>query len=486
MRRCFFIFLLCLAFPSLVEAQSAGLGYSVDVAEVVGNGDSLNVSLSVVFDGPLADDEAYVVRAVLRGGDSYVSVRPFGVYGRKAMMSQEYASGNPCEERVYYFGGPLSVEVDDSFLYEEWMDSLDLCVSVYHWSTDGGLLLHSSRAPYSLRRPDRPASPVFSWTPMIPEEEKESVRTVSFSMPVMFAEGSSRFEASQADNMEALGVFIDKLKCFLGMKNVRVTSSSLSVFLSPEGDLSKMDKRTLACAQSVYSELQKSVSFRSGAPRRVAGGVDWDGIGYFLEKGGFSQDVRIKEILSWEVSDEMKASSLSREKPGAWEELQLRCFPHLGKVVYSATYESRSFDSASVAKDVFDRAPEVLTAYDYYFVSELYASGPNRLGEDWTLVMCMGADQYPECIELNINAAAGCILNGNARSAVPYLRNMGDSPEALYVYAWWLYYMGRHDEAYDYFCKVMGAGGGYASVASALRPYFRWYFNLTDWERRVR
>ena len=90
---------------------------------------------------------------------------------------------------------------------------------------------------------------------------------------------------------------------------------------------------------------------------------------------------------------------------------------------------------------------------------------------------------YPESEELNMDVAMALIRAGKERLAVPFLRNIGESDDAKYVYAAWLFRNGRYDEALDIFEVLRGRAQKYGEVWAYLEPFVRWKTGNVGWER---
>lgn len=452
--------------------------YSVDRMSVSGRGGSLAVVIDWSFTGNVGDNSALVMKPSIKGKLGEASLSPVVVYGKKAFYGKQVASGDDRENAYLLEGGRVSFRCEDVFPYEQWMDTVRFTLAVYDWTKRTGLFLLASSSKWTYAKPGKPEEPELPWEMLSPVPDMpDTPRTVSFEAPVVFDGKSAKFDIGYGDNLGEIGPFIDKVKSVASSKSFSVKSSSLSVSLPPEANSTSLMKRSSQCAQSLYGYMQRAGAFRSSSPVRKGAGGDWDGIREWVLRSRFADDERISEILSWEGREDAMWEALSREKPVAWEELQSRCFPSLGKAVYTASIKPVTFPKPNFVIPFFEDIPEVLSAYDFYYLSTLY----DVCSDDWMNVICTGAELYPESEELNMDAAMGWIRLGNTHAAVPYLRHIGMTDNGKYVYACWLFYSGRYGEALDIFRTLSERNVSYSDVWRAVYPFSKWVTNEVEW-----
>ena len=477
MRRLALILALWLVLPGTGFAGPGDVRFSLDRMFVKGSGDVLEVLVDWSFHGKMDDGAALIVKLSLRSDLGEVNLAPVVVYGRKAFYGKEVASGDERENAFLMDGETVSFGCRDVFPYEQWMDTVRVSMAVYEWTKRTGPFLVSSSSRRTFVKPRRPEEPVFSWEMKEPSDGGGDIRTVTFESPVLFDGKSTKFDIEYGNNLETIGGFIPKVRSVASSKLFSVKSSSLGVCLPPEEDAAAVRKRSVACAQSLYSYMQRAGAFKQSVPQRVAGGEDWKGVREWVERSEFGADERIREILSWEGRDDEVFSFLSREKPAAWEKIVDLCLPSLGRVVYTVSYKPLVFSKPNFVIPVYEEVPEALSPHDFFYLSGLY----EELSEDWFDVICTGAALNPGSEELNMDAAMGFILSGSIHGAVPYLRHVGSSDDGKYVYALWLFKSGRYAEALDIFKTLDGRKGPYQSIWMNVYPFAKWIMNDLEW-----
>lgn len=477
MRRFLLILMLGFLLPVAGFAGPGDVRYSLERMSVRGCGDMLEVSVDWSFHGKMDDGAALIVKLSLRSDLGEANLAPVVVYGRKAFYGKEVASGDERENAYLMDGESVSFSCKDAFPYAEWMDTVRVSLAVYEWTKRTGPFLVSSSSRRTFFKPSRPEEPMFPWTMKQPARSGADLRTVTFECPVMFDGKSTKFNIEFGDNLETVGDFIPKVRAVASSKLFSVRSSSISVFLPPEEDAASVRKRSLACAQSLYSYMARAGAFRVSVPQRKAGGEDWKDVRDWIERSEFGGDERIREILSWEGRDDELYSFLSREKPAAWEKICTLCLPSLGRAVYTASFKPLVFSKPNFVIPVYEETPEALSPYDFYYLSGIY----EEMSEDWFDVICTGAMLNPGSEELNMDAAMGFILSGSIHGAVPYLRHVGSSDDGKYVYALWLFKCGRYAEALDIFKVLDGRKGPYQGIWSSVYPFSKWITNDLEW-----
>lgn len=454
--------------------------WSIDRVSIEGCGDSLSVNITWSFsEGLVGDNNALVVMPSLRSEMGQAQLTPVAVYGDKVFYQGVFASGKSVENRYVKYRDRLQFTCHDMIAYSPWMDTVRVALSVYRWSRRGGLTLLSSSQKSTYAKPREPEEPSFPWSAKAPRRFPDRTRTVVLDCPVAFAEGSSVFDISYGGNSEEVPSFLKKVKVVSCGKKYNVKSSRLSVALSPDLAGNRPEALSKQCAQSLFSYFQKVGAFKLAVPERSGLGADWNDVKTFVESTAFAEDERLMEIISSDMADGKKGETLRREKPLAWEFLQQRCFPALGRAFYEVTYAPLLFSQPWFVTPVYEDVPEMLTPYDFYYLATDFRED----SDDWLAIMTTGARLNEDDPVLNMDVAMSYIRNGSYRGAVPYLRHIGDSDEAKYVYAVWLYHAGRLGEAFDIFEYLKDRGAPYSGIWISAGPFIQWYTNYVKWEK---
>lgn len=463
-------------------AQRGGLGWSLDAVEISGAGDSLAVALTWSFnDWNVAAARAVVFSPVLRNGDRVATLTPVSVYGRKAAGSypKVIASGDRDETPVLDLSGPARLRTVDIVPRSEWMDTVRLILTVSEWSRRDGLVLRSTSQRGVFARPPEPAAPVFPWEPLEPVEAGVAFRDLSFSAPVRFAEGSSRFDPDFEGNREALEPLLSKVSAFSSSGRYNVRGSSLVLTVPPAGVSRETVRLSRARVASVYSWMTRQGVLGRRVPSRVGGGEDWDGVRSWVAGSPYRDNTRLAEILSWEGTGDAKAGAIRREMPDVWADLNARCFPGLGRLVYNVSFRALDFTVPDSVRPVYEEVPEALGPRDFWLLSTAYVKGSG----DWLEVIRAGAELCPYDAALNLDAAWGLIDAGRPDEAAVFLRAADGDPRAPYAFAAWLYAKGRYDESLERLGSLEGLTAAQEEALSALSAWLGWSRGDVPWER---
>lgn len=465
-----------------LAAPKKTLSWSLDAVEVEGRGDSLAVAMTWTFrDWNVADAKAVVFSPALRRGDRLASLTPVSVYGRKAAQQADRlkASGNARELPVVDLSAPVTVRVVDVLPYRDWMDTVKVTLTVSDWSRRDGLVIRSTSQRAAFVKPRRPADFRFPWEDREPAKGNSQYGELTYTVPVRFDEGTTRFEPESIKEADGMERFVSRLKVFSSSRRFQVRSSSLVLTVSPSGHSKESVKLSRSRVQSFYSYLSKQGLFRSVQPSRVGGGEDWDGVREWVSRSRFSGDSKLMEILSWEGKTDAKAGAIRDEKPAVWEVLSEDCFPLLGHASYIVSFKRPSFSGGSAVRAFYDEAPEALQPHDFWLLARSYDLGTPQ----WLEVVCAGADQYPGDSALNLDAAFGLMEAGRFDAAAVHLRNADGDPGVRYAFAVWLYGMGRYDECIGILEDLGSRTTAYDAVLESALPFIRWQTNRVAWER---
>lgn len=478
MRR--FVVLLCLFLSvGLSPCGAAPFRWRIDGLKLSGRNDSLVVSMKWVFtEGAIRDNEALVICASLRNTVGELLLTPVCLYGTKPYYSDTFASGSFEERRILKGYDGVSFECTESFPREEWMDTLRVSFTVYDWNRHDGRVPVSTSNRWTFIRKSRPDVPDFPWENLVPKKSMKS-RKVVFSSPVAFADVSTKFNIHEGGNEEDIPEFLDKVRKLSSSQVYHISESSLSVSLPPKGASAESLRRSKACAESLADYLSRAGAFKFARPACVGAGEEWAGVLGWVNAGSLKEDARLMEILTSEMVDDERYLAIREERPTVFGTLECGCFPFVGKAVYEAWVEPLTFVTRSFYRTVYDELPEAMVPYDFLFLASDFEVG----SDEWLEIMAAGAQMYPESEELNMDVAMALIRAGKERLAVPFLRNIGESDDAKYVYAAWLFRNGRYDEALDIFEVLRGRAQKYGEVWAYLEPFVRWKTGNVGWER---
>ena len=461
------------------------LSWSLDDITVEGLGDSLRVTLDYRFrNWNVAANRAVVFSPVIQNGDEKVPLTPVSVYGRKAALEtdEHLASGTSDEYSVLDLSSPMKVSVEDVIPYAGWMDTLKVILSVGDWSRKDGLRVRSNSQKGVYVKPPMPLDFRFPWDVEEPAEERRPFRELSFSTPVRFEDGQTRFDPFYESNGETMASFVERLRFLSSTKTFSVRSSSLLLTVPPTGNSREAVKLSKQRLQTVYNYLSHEEGlFRQWAPSRVGGGEDWKGVLEWVRGGRLVGDERLMEILSGDYSGDERADALRSEKSVLWEILEEDCFPLQGTLTYDVSFRTPLLSSPKEVLPFYEKLPEALSARDFWTLAGDYVQG----SPEWTDVMRRGAELHPESVELSLNAVFGLVACGMPNAAAPFLRTCGDDIRAKYAYAVWFYAMGRYQECLELIEALQDESTKFGNIYESAVPFIKWGLNRVRWEKYI-
>ena len=430
-------------------ASPRNLSYRIDGISVEGLGDSLLVSVRWIFlDWEVEETKAVVFDMSVKHGENERQLRPVSVYGRRIARSASVyrASGRNDELQVVDLSRRLSLTCETVLPYESWMDTVKVLLAVKEWDGRRSLTIRSTGQKGCFAKPPCPSLAELEWNIVEPVKETMDYRHISFSVPVSFEEGSQKFDIGFGGNRESMSRMVPKLRTVTSTNRYHLKNARLELFSSPSSSSSENRRLSSSRLQSMYSYFQKAGAFLTCQP-----------------KSGYAERVRL----------------ISGEKPAAWDDLVADCFSSLGRVSFTAEFKPQSFQAPRYARNMYDDTPELLTPYDFWYVSTMYSKG----SEEWMEVMLTGADLNPGSEALSCNAVFGLVSAGAPRQASAYLRNVGDSPDGRYARALWLYAMGRYAECADILDSLENTSMFFRSVHENVVPFIDWTLNYVRWEK---
>ena len=469
-------------FPALgsLRAAPSRVDWKLSDVQLRGAKDSVFISGTWSFSNfQLKDNGAMVFSLFLRGSGAKVYMRPVVIFGRKLAYTKlkESVSGDDDEIGVRDLSRPLRLEFEEGFPLADGMDTLSLFITISDWTKLGGRSVRSTALKNVYFRPDGPEDFSFSWHDLVPDPYEGEYRELEYSFPIVFNGTGTKFDRMYESNATYYPKLLFATKSFTCHTRFKVRSSSLSLYVPPEGKSKESVKLSRQRVQSLYEALRKDGAFTRITSERVGAGEDWEGVRQWVSRSRVAGDIRLREILSWTGKDDAKAGAIRTENPAVWDILREECFPGLGRVVLSVSFRPLVFQSGNFILPVYDDFPEALCPRDFYRLAGIYEHG----NPDWLQVVTTGSDLNPDCPELAFDAAMALLDAGMVNRAAVYLRRCGRGADADYAKAYWLYKSGRYSESLEILDVLSSSSSLYKGVYEAAQPLIEWEANGTAW-----
>lgn len=252
---------------------------------------------------------------------------------------------------------------------------------------------------------------------LIPDDEPGRLRTETVVAFLDYRQGGVRVEPQFGNNPEELA-YTDSLFSRLAEAGItQFRQVIVTGYASPEGDY--RHNETLA--------RQRAEEFRAYVGRRylpegcpvICNSVaeDWEELRRMVAVSGKPYAKAVCSVIdNYGIFEGRESSLMQLEGGHIYRELLRDFFPLLRRVELRLSYEQPPVGDAEAARLLYSD-PSRLSLSDMYRVARFYPPATEQHRE----VYVIAAETYPESIVAQINAAAACLLLGDAKTARHYL-----------------------------------------------------------------
>lgn len=252
---------------------------------------------------------------------------------------------------------------------------------------------------------------------LIPDDPPGGLRTETVIAYLDYRQGGVRIDPDFGKNPEELA-YTDSLFHRLHEAGIsRFHQVMVTGYASPEG--AYRHNETLA--------RQRAEEFRAYISRRylpdgcpvICNSVaeDWEELRRMVAVSGKPYSKAVCFIIdNYGIFEGRENYLMQLEDGRVYRELLRDFFPYLRRVELRLTYEPVPVGDAEAARLLYSH-PEMLSLTDMYRVACYYPAATEQHRE----VYVIAAETYPESIVAQINAAAACLLLGDADTARRYL-----------------------------------------------------------------
>lgn len=471
---------LFLLSPS-ARAAKEGFNWSLSDIAVEGRGDSLAVCGTWKFDDwNVEPSGAMVFSLALVHGGRTAPLTPVVVYGRKAAVMQETpVSGDPREISVRQLFSAKSFRFTEVIPRMPWMDTVKVVLSVSDWRKGRGLTLRSTSQRGAFTRGVCPVESMeFPWTVLEPQKGKEVSRSVELSCRVSFTGSATKYEGEADAQDPDFKRFVQQVRVLTSTRRIALQSVTLRVSVPPCGNDREAQRLSRSRAASFQSYLSRAGAWKCYGAGLLSGGEAWDVVREDFLHSPYAGDQRASEILSLPLGGEYVWNALAHEKPALLDWLRVHSFPGCGRAVLSVRFRSPSFSNPRFILPVYEDVPEVLSAWDLWYLSTDYLRGTT----EWLDIVIDAAGRFPKDQVLCYNAVMALLDCGAVREASVLVRRLDRSlPEGEYAYAAWLYHTGEYEQCLKSLRSLTTKGAFYGNVYLKAKPFERWVECRVPW-----
>lgn len=423
------------------KAQDAVVGdvriYDTSIERV---GDDVRVSMSIDLSSvSLGTRNALILTPVLQSAGQSVSLPPVEILSRNQFIYKQRNGGTGVPGAYRHKNGTSQViPYSATVAYKPWMDG-----SVLFMEDSRRTCCKTFVGEVSEIAESGLVAPVFNpryafVKPTLDPEHNVKIRSIQGSAYVAFPVNSWEIKESYLDNpveLAKIGGTIDSVK---RDKDVTITDIVLKGFASPESSWSHnarlAENRTKALRD--YLLIRYNIDTKLISTEYEA--EDWAGLRKFVENSSLLHRDEIIEIIDSKRDPDNKENLIKSRYPSDYQFLYKECYPFLRHTDYKIGYRIKSYTETAELRTVFREHPENLSLEELYALALSYETGSDAFNE----VFETAVKYYPEDQVANLNAANVALSSGNYDKAREYLRNAGNSPEAVNARAILAFYSG--------------------------------------------
>lgn len=395
-----------------------------------------------------------VITPEIRNGNQSVALTPVTVYGHKAY---NYALRNDeLKEnalRSWRKNKYNTISYKESVPFQPWMNGSKLYINGEEFGCCGQGLIGSGSTPTDASY-KKPAPAPVQYTPEYAYVEPKSEEAVKTRCDVKtarisFTTGNSTLSTNLNGNAAELKNLIDLYESVNNDPDCVVKGVSVTGYASPDGPESLNNSISKMRSQSIQKYLTKN-----GVPANLVtaktGGEDWAGVIAWLETSDLANKNALLDIAKSNASVDAKESEIKTNYPEDWKTLIADCFPSLRNTTYGVDYDVRSFVSAEEIVKKIEESPKKVSLNEFAIAEKSLAQGSEKYNE----IVKIAAETYPEDEVSNINAANVALAEGDLKAAENYLKNAGNSDEAVYTMGVLAAQKGDYAKAVECFTKA--------------------------------
>ena len=437
------IYAAWLSFPFLTAARERGISLSLTEASV-GDDDSVTIRLHIVLtDIRVPTSRSLIFEPCITNDEHTLALPAVVVSGRRRArydaraLAVDPATVIPGSSYYYRLVAPKknsSHEVDyiTRLPYTSWMRHAGLRLRQISRDCCRGQVLADDLLATDLALVPPCVKEVAGPTPqammaynrynkdirfLIPDDEPGRLRTETVVAFLDYRQGGVRVEPQFGNNPEELA-YTDSLFSRLAEAGItQFRQVIVTGYASPEGDY--RHNETLA--------RQRAEEFRAYVGRRylpegcpvICNSVaeDWEELRRMVAVSGKPYAKAVCSVIdNYGIFEGRESNLMQLEGGRIYRELLRDSFPLLRRVELRLSYEQPPVGDAEAARLLYSD-PSRLSLSDMYRVARFYPPATEQHRE----VYVIAAETYPESIVARINAAAACLLLGDAKTARHYL-----------------------------------------------------------------
>lgn len=230
--------------------------------------------------------------------------------------------------------------------------------------------------------------------------------------------------------------------------NVRITHIGIHGYASPEGPYDNNIRLSKGRAATLKEYVRRQYDLPAEIYSVQNTPEDWAGLDSFLVKSNLPEKEAILKVVRSDMEPDPKNEYIKKTWPEAYRFIWATWYPYLRHSDYEVQYQVRAMSDEEAA-ELIKKDPRLLSLNKMYRVANLYEVG----SADYNRVLETAAAIYPNDPVANVNVAAVALRAGELERAEVFLKNAGDSAEAINARGVLELLKGNTDEARRLFQK---------------------------------
>ena len=418
------------------------------------SGNQVLVSMNLTLDSLKLKSERFMAfTPVIEGVDGETAaMRPLVIAGRRQHIIferegfREYADG--IEVRRYN-GKPQQVEYVQAVNYQPWMSGGNLRI-IEDLCGCGKPLAQSSVS-----------FPIFDYHPeegifvalVVPEVQAQKVRFEEGSAYLDFPVNKTVIYPDYRRNPIELHKIINTINVIKDDPFTTITSISIHGYASPEGSYANNTRLAAGRAEALKEYVRKQYTFADSVFHVQSTPEDWAGLRQYVVDSELTERSEILAIIDGNLSPDAKDQEIKKRYPATYKFMLDNWYPALRHSDYVVQYVVRPFN-VDEAKELLFTRPQLLSLQEMFMVAQTYPVDSNEYLE----VFETAARLYPTDTTANLNVAIAALNRQDLPTAERYLKNAGNSPQAIHAQGVLLMRQGQLDAAQPLIQQAVDAG----------------------------
>lgn len=386
----------------------------------------MNIDLSS-FD--VKNNRATILSPRIVKGDKVVDLQSIGIYGRRRYFTyvrNDWSTLSNEGDMMYREKDcPQHINYKNTVPYEDWMNGAQVVIGNLTYGCCNNIINERIAELGSYKH--------YIYTPEFiyvrPTAEAVKSRSLSGSAYVDFVVSQTIIRPEYHNNRVELAKITSTIDSVRNDKDITITSISIKGYASPEGSYENNARLAKGRTESLRKYVSELYSFPRGFIETSYEPENWEGLRDYVENSYLEHRDEILEIIDGPRKPDNKEWVIKSNYKEEYRFLLENCYPSLRRSDYRIEYVVRSFSNPEEIRLLVKERPQKLSLEEFY----LAAQSLDTSSEEFAEIFDVAVRMYPDDQIANLNAANSAMSLGNLKGAEKFLKNAGDSDQAIYA-----------------------------------------------------